>query len=290
MSLTANRNLNIVCAIAHAGLASLWAYRTYKNLKVPASYGVYENALVSDDNGGLKVVARELNKSMFKTDTRYLMILFFAVTSLFHVIYAAGSGENGYYTQMLNRNNNMLRWVEYSITSTLMINVISRLSGINNFGILTLMTTSNVCIMIQGQITESVLANDSLNNQEKKKLILVPQITAWILLISIWYIIIRKFYKILDDVEKGVNKGKPESEKIKIPEAVRIAIWSQCVFFSVFGLVQLTQIFSTLMGKKPDYIKYEIAYNSLSLASKATLGLVLAYGIEQTEGRDETKS
>lgn len=289
MSLSANKNLNIVCAVVHACLAALWVYRKNKNFKVPATYGIYQNALVSNGFGGLKVVAREQKDSRFQTDTRDLMIQFFTVTSIFHIIYAAGSAPDGYYTQMLQRGNNMLRWVEYSITSTLMINVISRLSGVNNSGILSLMTASNVCIMIQGQSTEVVLADSSLSVGEKIKRILVPQVTAWILLFTIWGIIIRKFYQILDDVETGVNKGRPPGEKIKIPDAVRIAVWSQFLFFSVFGLVQMTQIISNIRGgdTTKDYVKYEIAYNSLSLASKATLGLVLAYGIEQTSGRDE---
>ncbi len=283
-----NRTLNIVCAICHASLAFLWGYRKYNEYKIPATYGIYINALDSDGLGGLEVVARKKEKTSFDVDTRDLMIAFFAVTSVFHLIYAAGSGEDGYYTNMLVRGNNMLRWVEYSITSTLMINVISRISGVNNENILKLMTAANVCIMIQGQTTEVVLAS-KMSKREKIKRVLVPNITAWVLLFTIFNIIISKFSQILEDVENGVNKGKPLEEQIKIPDAVRIAVWSQFGFFSVFGLVQLVQIFREINseGGGDNYINYEMTYNILSLASKATLGIALGFGIEQSEGRDE---
>ena len=285
MSLAVNRNLNIVCAITHSALAFLWIYRKYKNYKVPASYGIYENALLPDGNGGLKVSVRQLENSMFTSDMRVLMILFFVVTALFHIIYA--SDFNGLYTDMIEKQNNMLRWIEYSISSTLMINVISRLAGVNNQNTLKLITAGNVCVMLQGNVTEVILADDRISSDsEKLKRVLIPQITAWVIYITIWNVIIETFTKTLNDVENGINAGG--QEEVKIPKIVKTIVYIQLAFFTLFGVVQLYQLFTLVKPQyKLNYIWIEMFYNILSLVSKVLLGLLLAFGIEQTEGRDE---
>ena len=66
--------------------------------------------------------------------------------------------------------------------------------------------------------------------------------------------------------------------------------WSQVIFYSLFGLWQLFQIYSVY--KNPDkynYEKFEIGYNILSLLSKTALGCILGFGIDQSANRDSSK-
>ena len=74
-----------------------------------------------------------------------------------------------------------------------------------------------------------------------------------------------------------------------IPDFVSYVIWSQFIFYILFGLWQLYQIYEACYNPKYDYSTFEIGYNVLSLLSKTILGSILGFGIDQSANRNEKK-
>jgi hypothetical protein len=215
-----------------------------------------------------------INESSSNLPVMNLLALFFLITWIFHCAYALGANtkkfnekgeivqDDGFYTKMINNNNNFLRWIEYSITSTLMIIILSRFCGISQKDTLIMIAVANVAIMLQGQITEYALKNNN------KSLAWFATFIGWMLLFGIWYVIITKWQKTTSTLKEA---------GIPIPDWVGSMIYVLGAFFASFGFVQLVQV---IFGG--DYKKYEYAYIILSFLSKATLGSYLLFGINQS--------
>lgn len=200
----------------------------------------------------------------------YEVIVFFVVTSMFHGYYALT--DNGHYNSMIKNENNYLRWIEYSISATLMIRIIALQSGIRDEKTLTSITFNTVGIMLQGQIVESILSNKVVSSKEKY-IILVSTFVGWILMVSNFYIIIKQYIELNNDVNNLDCDAK-------VPDFVLWIIVTQLIFYSTFGFIQIVQIYRKLYKPKSyNYRNIESWYILNSLLSKITLGGILAYSV-----------
>ena len=278
------RILNFTCMSIHAIFCSIWIDKKINNYKIPSDLKVYTSA-IKNVNGQIKNVLVEKPDSIFSADLRNLLIAFFGITSLVHAFYFFSSYKNmpligGVYENMISNKNNYIRWIEYSITATIMINIVARSAGINNEDTLTLVNVATACVMLQGQTIEMALREKP--SSSRTQLLIIYNIVGWLLMLGVFGIIISKFQQTISDINAAAC--------VNIPEFVKYVIYSQFIFYNLFGFWQIYQIYSVYKDENYDYRKFEIGYNVLSLFSKTILGAILGFGIDQSADRDTGKT
>ena len=204
MSKTFNKLINGICMVAHGTLCGIWIKKTADNYIIPADLKVYSTSIQNID-GYVKSTLVEKPDSIFKTDLRYLLISFFAITCLVHTFYFASSFDKcpligGYYDKMIENKNNWIRWIEYSITATLMINIIARSAGVSTEETLIMINLATVCVMLQGQTIELALNSDDLSWTKIQRLI-IYNIVGWGLMIGVFGIIISRFQETISEIK-----------------------------------------------------------------------------------------
>jgi len=214
-----------------------------------------------------------------------MLVSFFLITGTFHLFYYLGGhpsktepgGEplpatfSNNYTRMIDNKNNYLRWIEYSITATLMLYVIAWTSGIKDTNVYLLLYATNIAMMTQGQLAETAIRDG--------KDWRTPMITGFVLLIAEFSVIIRSFYLRLSQVKSFVNKAE-NSDLVgnqTIPGWISAMIWVLFIFFSCFGIVSL------IGAGGVSYELVEKGYIILSFVAKAVLGVFVAYGTSQRQ-------
>jgi hypothetical protein len=276
------RILNLSCFIIHAGFCLFWIKKKRDNYIIPQDLKIYRTSIKNID-GDVKVTLKE-EDSFLKFDLRNLLILFFGITSLTHLFYFLSSYEKfpligGFYEKMINNKNNFIRWIEYSITATTMINIVARSAGISEEDTILLTNLATVGVMLQGQTIEMALQEK--RSRSKLYRLIIYNLVGWGLMLGVFKIIISKFTQTVDEIKKATCAN--------IPDFVKYTIYSQFLFYNLFGLWQLYQIISVYKNPEYDYTKFEIGYTILSLLSKTILGSILGFGIDQSAKRDVNK-
>lgn len=197
------------------------------------------------------------------------IIAYFFITAFFHLFYATDGFCSGIYSSMLANGNNWIRWVEYAITATLMIFVISLISGMKDYSFVILTLCIFPVLMLQGQTVERALTDSDCTGATRVSDILVPTLTGWAILIGVFALIIRAFNQRISEVKTA---------GFTVPAWLYFVIYPMLVWFASFGVVQVVQIYKTAKGRI-NYLNYERAYLWLSLFSKAFLGLFVAFGL-----------
>lgn len=197
------------------------------------------------------------------------ILAYFFITAFFHLFYATNGFGSGIYSSMLNNGNNWVRWIEYAITATLMIFVISLISGMKDYTFVILTLCIFPVLMLQGQTVERALTDADCTGATRISDILVPTITGWVILLSVFALIIRAFNQRIAEVK---------ASGLTVPKWLYFVVYPMLVWFASFGVVQVVQIYKTSKGTA-EYFNYERAYLWLSLFSKAFLGLFVAFGL-----------
>ena len=218
-------------------------------------------------------------------DLKPFLIGFFAITAGAHFVYATDFFGKGWYSkEILGYGWNPFRWIEYSLSASLMIYIISLTSGTKEQVSAIAAALITPGLMINGFTTERELHQNaistwSLNPSTKKPFIdstiiwsnLVP---AWFLFGVHWYIILSNYSKILKEAKK---EGKP------IDGSVQFMVFSQLGFFALFGVIQTYQAgrwFTCRSGRiEPSFIVYEKSYIILSAITKLALAATVAYAL-----------
>lgn len=208
-----------------------------------------------------------------------LLISFFLITGSFHLYYYLGNGNPQYppsvhngYSRAIKNSNNFYRWIEYSITATMMLYIIALTSGVKDTNIYLLLFATNVTMISLGQQVE-VAVRDG-------KSWWLPMITSFLLLISEFVVIIRSFWRRLDQVNGFLKENQHSSltNGRTIPDWLKSMIIVLFLFFSCFGFVSLYGAYS-----RTKYETIEKIYIILSFVAKATLGVFIAYGTAQRQ-------
>lgn len=191
--------------------------------------------------------------------------MFFFITGMFHMIYAINF-LNFYEEQVYVQKTNLFRWIEYAITATLMMRVIASSAGVYDVGTMSLITAGTIVIMLCGYVVEKSLA------MKVGSIAYTTTFFAWLLEIVIFVIVFTSFSSVMN----GFNNS---SDKEKVPSFIYAILFTQLVFYSSFGIVQLTQVIKFAKNNVDfDYSNYEVVYLILSFASKFVLGSLVAYG------------
>ena len=270
------RNWNIGMAVLQFAMGSYltWLYNDKKLLNKPTSLSTIKANKIPGSAPGKFL----LNFELASTDEVYVAretISFFFVTGLFHSLYAAT--YNTIYKKMITNRNNFLRWIEYSISATLMMRIIALQCGIRDRETISLITSSMIGVMLMGQIVEVALASGKPLSPNQKNIAIVATVIGWVLMLNVFITIIRTFVDLKTDVDK---LGCP---KATIPDFVLGIIISQLVFYSTFGFIQLYHVYQRTNGRQVNYENIEKLYIIDSLLAKITLGAILAYSVVESD-------
>jgi len=234
------RTFNIIAGCFHAALALIvLALSNDFSLPVTATY-------LAGPPGSLFTDPITL----FNIRTGYAVALFLGLSSLFHFIVASPRFFSTY-TKGLKKKINVFRWVEYSLSSSLMILLIAQITGISDYGALIGIVGVNASMILFGWLQERYVKPGSGD--------WLPFIFGSIAGIVPWLIVL-------------ISVLSPGSASDASPPGfVYGIIISIFVLFNTFAYVQFKQYQAN--GKWKDYLRGERAYIVLSFVAKAALAL-----------------
>ncbi|MGI9196702.1 MAG: heliorhodopsin HeR [Candidatus Nanopelagicales bacterium] len=176
----------------------------------------------------------------------YGVALFFGLSALFQFLVCIPPFYDRYIAGLVQRHN-YFRWVEYSISSSVMIVLISQIVGISDAAALMAIFGVNASMIFFGLVQEKYVKPGSGD--------MVPFILGCMTGIVPWLIIV--LYVI----------GPNNPSTATAPAFVYGIIVSLFIFFNCFAVVQWLQYKKIPM----DYLKGEKAYIILSLVAKSAL-------------------
>jgi hypothetical protein len=226
------------------------------------------------DSSGNQITAQWNSEQYSNVDIKVLqgaLISFFLITGSFHLFYyLSGKNEDGIYNKVIENRNNYFRWIEYSITSTLMLYIIALTSGVKETNIYMTLFSINVSMIYTGQLVE-VAARDGGDWK-------TPMILGFVLLLSEFSVIARSFWQRLSQVNSYLesNITDPLTKGQTIPSWLNAMIIILFLFFSCFGFISLYGAYNNT-----PYESIEKWYLIASFGAKATLGVFISYGLGQ---------
>lgn len=226
---------------------------------------------------GDKTVVLEVKKvSTISTDQLKAFVLFtFLFTALVHYFYYTNGFGSGVYKDQLKRSQNSIRWLEYAITSTVMIFVLCIISGVKEADTVTLITLINAALMGLGYFVET---------SPTKKGKIIALLMGFYILGTLWYTILYNFYSRINEVQKVDHPTIP-GKKREVPSWVKQVLMPMFFWYLSFGIVAL---FYVKNYNKPGFKfeTYERFYIILSYLSKAFMGYYLAFGLTRPKADD----
>lgn len=172
---------------------------------------------------------------------------FFGLSALFHFLVASPLFYQRYVDGLADKHN-YFRWVEYSLSSSIMIVLIAQIVGITDVGAIVAIFGVNVAMILFGWLQEKYVQPGGG---------LTPFWFGCIAGIVPW-IVIAIFV-----IAPGAASG------VETPGFVYGIIISLFILFNCFALVQYLQY--KPVGKWADYLRGEKAYIVLSLVAKSAL-------------------
>ena len=270
------KTLNFWAAILHgfSFLAILIVFATLRSgsINFPTSLWRLKTEALSEDNMEFTGMGAKKQMVIHGDYLKAGVLLTFGLTCIAHIFYYTNGFGSGAYSNQLKQGKNDFRWLEYSITATIMILVLSSISAVKNTKIYFILAVMNIVLQGIGFMIEN-----TTNLQVK----IVGLCIGFLLLAATWYGILDSFYNALDDAKDIPDREGP-------PDWVRGVIIPMFVWWLSFGIVALVQ---TINYKKKgyDYIKYERGYIILSYLSKAFMGYYLAFGLTRPAPRRKNK-
>lgn len=278
------QNLNLLACVTHFVLAiGFLCWFIYLNNKYPndpvkgIELSLREHVLelsAVDDNSDITAAwLSNMTTDVNVKNIQYLLVGFFVITGCFHLFYyLSGKKKDGAYNQVIQNQNNYFRWIEYSITSTIMLFIIAMTSGVKDMNIYYSILVSNLVMIMLGQTVETAVRD--------KKDWKTPMIGAFLLLVTNFFIIIRNLWQRLDQVNQFLT-DHPNNVNVDgktIPSWIKYMVFVMFFFYASFGFLSL---YGAYTGK--EYPIIEKGYIILSLVSKAQLGAFIAYGLGQRQ-------
>ena len=184
-------------------------------------------------------------------------VALFSLLSAVAHFWIVGPGFKGYANDLSNKRN-IARWIEYSISSTLMIILISLVNAVWDIVALIAIAGANVAMILFGWLQEKY--------EEPGKGSLLPFWFGCIAGIVPW---IAMFWLLF-------SPGSSQEP----PGFVYGVVFSLFIFFNCFALVQWLQY--KQIGKFADYLVGERAYITLSFVAKSALAWQIFAGVLAT--------
>lgn len=157
------------------------------------------------------------------------------------------------YSIMIDNNRNPLRFIEYSISASIMLISIALINGVTDINLIISIAILTASCQLCGLAVEYI---------DDKKIKWLLHLTGWLQFIWAYGIIAYAFFKSIDASNK--------SGGITPPSFVYVIVFVLFILYSSFGFVQLTELIITLNP----YTK-EKSYVLLSLTAKLLLGWMI---------------
>ncbi len=233
------RPFNLIAALLHlASLAAILILANDASLPVNATYM----------NGAPGTGAFADPVTLFNLNIAYMVAAFLALSALFHLLVISPAFWSRF-TAGLRSSRNIFRWVEYSLSSSVMIVVILQLNGIVEFAALLGLFVVNASMILFGWLQERYTTPGNGD--------LLPFWFGCIAGAAPWVVLLINL----------IGPGAPDG--VEVPGFVYGIVISLFVFFNCFALVQWLQY--RAKGKWADYLRGERAYVVLSLVAKSAL-------------------
>lgn len=233
------RRLNIGAGILHlASLVAIIALSNDATLPVRATY--------LTEAPGTGNFSDPIN--LFNLNIGYMVAAFMALSAFFHFL-VSSPAVFPRYVDGLKRHINVYRWVEYSLSSSLMIVVILQLNGVADYIALLAIFGVNASMIMFGWLQERYVSPGSGD------------------LLPFWFGCVAGA---VPWVAIAINVTSPSGPSdTVVPGFVYGIIISLFVFFNCFAIVQWKQY--RAKGKWADYLYGERVYIVLSFVAKSLL-------------------
>lgn len=239
ISMNSLRRFNLIMSGLHAaqGIAVLLLSKAF-SLPITGNYLVFNEATQS---------LEPASRTLFNLSLPGLVAIFFFLSATAHLVIATRYKED--YERDLKKGINKARWVEYSLSASVMIVAISLLVGVYDLSSLLMIFFLTAIMNLMGLVME-------VHNQTTKR-------TNWL---SFWigslagiipWLVIALYLWL------GADSGNPA------PTFVYWIFISIFVFFNCFAINMVLQY--KKVGKWRDYLYGERAYIILSLVAKSLL-------------------
>lgn len=174
---------------------------------------------------------------------------FLALAALDHLLVAA-PGIHGWYERKIRSGINPARWIEYSVSASLMVGLIAMLSGVVELVALVPLVGANAAMILFGWVMERI------NDQQDPNVDWTPYVFGCLAGIVPWIAI-------------GIALIGAELESGRVPTFVFAIFVSLFLLFNTFAVSQLLQY--RRVGRWRDYVVGEWTYLLLSLVAKSAL-------------------
>lgn len=232
------RKMNIAAGLLHlASLIAVLALSNKFSLPVTATYmtgppgSTFTNPVL-----------------LFQNNVSFTIALFLGLSAFFHFL-VSSTKFFPIYSDGLKHNRNIFRWVEYSLSSSIMIVLIAQLNGISNYAALLAIFAVNTSMILFGWLQEKYTQPGDGQ--------WLPFIFGCFAGIIPWIIIVIQLF----------SPGKLSGASA--PGFVYGIVFSLFIFFNCFALVQYKQY--RAKGKWANYLRGEKAYIILSFVAKSLL-------------------
>ncbi len=188
-------------------------------------------------------------ESWFSVALGPAVALFLFLAAFDHILMAM-PGVNDWYNRMLAREQNFARWMEYSISASLMMVLIAMITGVTDFGALLAIFGVNTAMILFGAIQE-MIGRPSKGN------------------VNWWPYIFGCFAGAIPWIIVAVNIWSSEDRGEGPPTFVYGIILSLFLLFNTFSVNMVLQY--KRVGKWRSYVYGEKAYIVMSLVAKSLL-------------------
>lgn len=197
----------------------------------------------------------EASRHLFDINLAYLMVAFFFVSAIAHLLIATVYRPT--YEANLKLGINRARWIEYSLSASIMMVAIALLSGVYDLSSLLMIFALDVVMNLCGLVMEA-------HNQTTKKTSWLSYVVGCIAGIVPWIVFVIYVY------------GARVFGDGQIPSFVYWIYLSMFIFFSSFAVNMFLQYRG--VGKWKDYLYGERVYMILSLVAKSALAWQVFFG------------
>lgn len=201
----------------------------------------------------------------------YGIYAFFAISFLAHVFYYVDYKKM--YSTALAQGWNPYRWVEYALSAGVMTAILAPADGTRDIAHIGTLAVVTAGLQICGYIVEANLKYKTYRNND---VIRASTYLGWILFACVWTPIVYNFVNAVRDINR--YRGDPWPETTQIPSWVIFILFSQIIYYGLFGYVQYSHIRDS-KSSTFSFASTESKYIALSFMSKISLAAGFAYGL-----------
>ena len=200
------------------------------------------------------------SRALFSLPFGVLVASFLLISAFAHALIALPKKTNDIYNTDLAKGINRFRWMEYALSSSIMIVLIATLFGIYDIASLLLIFVANASMNLFGLVMEQLNAGS-----DKKGVAWGPFVWGSVAGLAPWAAILMYMF----------GSGNFD----KVPWFVWAIIGTYFVAFNTFPINMILQY--KKVGKWKDYIYGERVYIVLSLVAKTFLAWLVLFGAMQ---------